>query len=944
MRGFLLSLDALVAVTLIVAVSAMLTGMSFTYSSPELAYQRYYFAGKDIVNIFEEGRVGMLDGIINLSQYNLTNEDANRSILDVIGSFWADGDIEAARNLTKDILDELLNSSGLEYEILIDDEPIYSSNISHIPEHLARLSTIVSGYEKTKPVNGYISKVYITKVGKRNSKFVYFGGYVGDGNITKTFELPNDINVTSIYMEMNVGSDFDLFLNENYTGHYTKSSGNFTADKWTVANQTYNPEYLSYISGGLNKLDINFTGNRSYVGGGYIRIDYMTSELTERSYIYNGSIKTERYTFPGIKGIINLYSSFYVPGEISNISAHIHYKTDYTIFLTIGNKTIFEYNGTGEEREVELTNENFTLLNYEFLSNRTVPIRFGTKGIQHETVTGRGYGDVILSTDVSGSMDDCGEFSIPYTCHYNCLKSIFPWNVQPVSCIVNNPNECTDDVCGSGCIWTYNHYLDCNRTKLDLAKHADKTFIDIVLNTSGNRVGLNSYSTNIRSTTGLTTDKQLLYNDIDSYTADGSTCICCGIIEAINMLNTQSNETRKKAIVIMSDGQANVRCNNANEDLNNDGNVDALDDTIQAGCDAYNLHNMTVYTIGFGEDADEDTLQRTAACGNGKYYYSNSSELAKTFSQVAHDWVNASYEVQTVIIENKYMNSTLYPDSYIEYTYSPNIPSLEYGEITLKFESPRLRETTGEEMITDEGNGTKDGWFVIPGGGDGITTRVIDAKITSYSSNYWTDRLWVNSSQTNNYMKVFWLGDYGNDYSVLGDPYIIHIPSNYLTPGGNNSIKIGTGFEPTNGTGGSPDDRVIYTLGIKGVHLREYSDVLPKLKGCSVRIYYDLDGDNTPDGWKDISIGPDSNDIFDPQNDSIDNSLMKLLDALNFIDNINEGSFGDGSAGNPYDGINQSNPIDLEISENFEFKADYVSQITSLWGPALLEIRTGSKT
>ena len=71
---------------------------------------------------------------------------------------------------------------------------------------------------------------------------------------------------------------------------------------------------------------------------------------------------------------------------------------------------------------------------------------------------------------------------------------------------------------------------------------------------------------------------------------------------------------------------------------------------------------------------------------------------------------------------------------------------------------------------------------------------------------------------------------------------------------------------------------------------------------------------------------------------------MKLLDALNFIDDINEGSFGDGSAGNPYDGINQSNPIDLEISENFEFKADYVSQITSLWGPALLEIRTGSKT
>jgi hypothetical protein len=57
---------------------------------------------------------------------------------------------------------------------------------------------------------------------------------------------------------------------------------------------------------------------------------------------------------------------------------------------------------------------------------------------------------------------------------------------------------------------------------------------------------------------------------------------------------------------------------------------------------------------------------------------------------------------------------------------------------------------------------------------------------------------------------------------MLGDPFIIHLPVNNVSSG-NNSVRIETGLCPNNSaicklnkTGGSPDDRVIYTLMVNG--------------------------------------------------------------------------------------------------------------------------------
>jgi hypothetical protein len=202
------------------------------------------------------------------------------------------------------------------------------------------------------------------------------------------------------------------------------------------------------------------------------------------------------------------------------------------------------------------------------------------------------------------------------------------------------------------------------------------------------------------------------------------------------------------------------------------------------------------------------TLRAIASCGGGYYNASTDANgLKEIYRKLAENILNISYHAQVVdVVGNVPLNNTLYPDSYIEFQYSPIIVPYEYGEISLSRETARLKDLSGDTVDIPY----KEGWFDISD-----KVKVVDAKVTSYSSEYWTDRVYVNSSKTGTWSNIYWLGDYGDDYKILGDPYIIQIPVNLISSG-NNSVRIGTGISPTNATGGSPDDRIIYTMRVKG--------------------------------------------------------------------------------------------------------------------------------
>ncbi len=158
----------------------------------------------------------------------------------------------------------------------------------------------------------------------------------------------------------------------------------------------------------------------------------------------------------------------------------------------------------------------------------------------------------------------------------------------------------------SGCT-VYNRLLSLTQqpTKMNAVKSSSKTFVDIAGNSI--QAGLVSYSTS------ATTDKQLammttanqaaLKTAIDALSPTGSTCIECGLVNGANeLVSARARPGATKAIILLTDGQANVG------------------DSI-AGAVYCRDRNVTVYTIGFGYDVDSVELTNIALLTYGQYYF-----------------------------------------------------------------------------------------------------------------------------------------------------------------------------------------------------------------------------------------------------------------------------------------------------------------------------------
>ena len=184
--------------------------------------------------------------------------------------------------------------------------------------------------------------------------------------------------------------------------------------------------------------------------------------------------------------------------------------------------------------------------------------------------------------------------------------------------------------------------------------------------------------------------------------------------------------------------------------------------------------------------------------------------------------------------------------------------------------------------------------------------------MTSYSGTKWTDKLVVNGAT------VYRLGDYGNDYTILGDPFAVNIPAGNINEG-SNSITISTGLNATNSTGGSNDSRVIYTLLLKGIG--DYSTVVAKSDGCSWTVSFE-DGTGTtikvPSTYSGADLCTFSTKTYDT-NDALDNAVFELFSNLD---------------------IDKDGKLDVNIeASNLDVSTLTISKVPSLWGPAIIEIR-----
>ena len=506
-KGIYFTFDSLIAA--VVLIMAILLASSFYIKEQQRININY--AAQDLIVLFSSLKVGDLkidyvQRLVNSS--DITNE--NLTVLEQIGDFWAQDKAELAKNFTKILMEDTF-PSAYGFSVLVNGDLIY---VRDLPVTTSLVSTrkIVSGIAKAKPTDGFTSRVLLAGIkSKKTSAYAYFGGYEGDGNLTKKINLPDKIiSIDSAYLELGTGGKFNLYINNIPSGTYVKGSGgggNMLADKWNISGA-----YLSNFKTGENIIYVNFTSGNSYIAGGFLRVTYITN-------VTNDAKKPgiERYEMPGINGIINLYSSFYAPSKPESINISLHFKSEYQTYLDIGNISVYQTNGSPFDQVVILNDSSLAkLLNYSKLKEKTIPLRLGLRNVNStiaETVLENIGKDTVLITDRTTSMDDC--------------------DVE-VDC--GTPGYCKTK---SG---------KCYQKRWIVAKNADKKFIDSYFNTSGNKLALAGFGSSgdvlcdvheFSDDNASLKNRTEIYESYDNTVDCGPTCISCGILGSTKLLIEQ---------------------------------------------------------------------------------------------------------------------------------------------------------------------------------------------------------------------------------------------------------------------------------------------------------------------------------------------------------------------------------------------------------------------
>ena len=818
-KGIIFSTDALIAL-IIIFLTVLVVYPMMKYSKHQVNIE------SDVIKVYSTLKIGEIDNFYVktlISQKEI--KDLNKSILEQIGEFYVTNET-LARSLAQSVLSNLNTSENI--GIWYENTLLASKNSTpfETAKNIRVQSQSISGIKEGESVTGFSARAYLTN--NFQNKYFYFGGYVGDGNISLKVNYNDEIK--EAYLEIAINNEFDIYINNIYSGHYDKSFSEFTPAKYPLSS------YLANFHNGSNIIE--FKGNKLSITGGYLKIVYSSSaQYEEQKKIY----------FPGIKGIINLYDGVYIPSSIQNMNIFLHLNSNYMPFLIIGNKVVFNRTTSGEEQITIPNSQLSSILNYSSLSGKTVPIRLGLENVSYLSQY-KVKSDVISVIDLSGSMADYCTGTTWLCCFFR--------------------DGCRTKTNCNYCSGTWHE-------KLTTVKNASKSFIDGILNYSGNMIGLTPYANAFLPNYyyNLSNNTNSLKAKVDSWWAYGTTCICCGINKATSELVANSS-SQSKAIVVMSDGEANVRCSQQ-------GTGNSKQDAIKAACDAKSNYNITVHAVGFGSDTDTTTLRAIATCGNGSYYYGDVSNIIGLYQQIAQDIIQASYHEQTIESIGNIL-TTLYPDSYIELNYTKGL--IPYG-----------LTTTFEKQFTDSYSGN----FSVP-----ENAQVLEAKVVSYSGPRWTDSVKINNTS------VYKITDYGTDYTKLGDPYSIFIKPEYVKK--ENSVTITTGVSPINSTYGSLSNKIIYTI-VKNAS--GYSSISALASGCLWNIEFE-DGSNISSSIPANYLGSDKCYYsHDRQEYDTNNALhVAVYNLLQMLD------------------LNSNHKIDTKFAEqNLEISTSEITGIPYTW-------------
>ncbi len=901
MKGVVFTFDAIFALLLIATMVPVFFLITNSATS-DVINQKFSLQAEDVIDVISVVRVFQMinEPVISglYSQGALTDEDLNLTLVELVSKLWASenmSDNDHARNITQQIIGNIL-PPNVKWSFSIEGDDIYNSNDT-IKKSNVVSKRVVSGFRKGSQSTGYVASVFLTNItGKSASSYFFFGGFVGQGNISFNIsDIAPDANVSYIYMEMDAGTNFTLFINGNKCGVFNKTVSGLTADNWTISSAGC----LSYVQPGVNNTFlINFAGNDNsmqYIGGGFFRVVYKTQMFVTQ-------VNVTRHYIPGIVGAINYYDSFYVPGNLTAMNIHLEFFSPSVLSMLVNNVTVYSFNGDNTTGRVVDIDDGILglLLNYSQISRRNSLVRLGTVQQVEGNVSANVAIDAILVTSTSGEMGNCD---------------------------IRNGSLAS---CGP----------DGNVSRLAAARASDMEFATIILNSSANRVGNLAYHNNINndgSMVELTSNLTSVIVGIDNLNLQGASqrCYACGIDEArrrliplnatvpsgaLNATGPGSSYNKTRIIILMSDGNANF-CDNSDDAVGNFnqncGSSTSKQQAIDQACltgnnSAYSPPDskLKIYTIAFGTNIDNSTLISIANCTGGKFYQSsNYTGLISIYRSIGQEALNVSF-IQQVVNITGVGDSMLYRNSYIDYQYVKDGPQAEYQEIQIDQETSRFSSCNGV--------------FLVP-----PQLRLIDAKVTSYSSSFWTSFVALNYTNAT----VFNISEFGGNLTWLGDPFKIQVPTRFVAVANNITVRISdNASSPSSNC--STSNRFVYIGTLKASV--PFGDIFSKASGGKVVIYYDSDYDGVVDGNATISLGsnlPGFNqtirtaDQLDNQTNALDNALVRLLYSLDF----NQTSGISGTA---------TNPINVPLS-NIDINTVITGGVPYPWGPLDVKLSVG---
>jgi len=170
--------------------------------------------------------------------------------------------------------------------------------------------------------------------------------------------------------------------------------------------------------------------------------------------------------------------------------------------------------------------------------------------------------------------------------------------------------------------------------KLENAKNAANTFIDSIASNK-NQIGLVKFSSLVKVLSKSTSDSQSLKNMVQSLTAEDGTALGDGIKIAVDSLTLEDRSEANKVMLLLTDGMATEGI-----------------DPIEAAKLA-NQNDITIFTVGYGSDADANTLNAIAIMTDGQYFHAQSGQdLVDVFNRISKILISpiAHYGSRTLIL------------------------------------------------------------------------------------------------------------------------------------------------------------------------------------------------------------------------------------------------------------------------------------------------------